>query len=63
MNKQKEIIDEAKKLLKVVDQFNATMRKAGSMGFTVEDLEKMTAIELICLIAPNGISFVYNKGL
>lgn len=48
-----------KQSLQMIESLNRSVEAAHGTMFSCERLEKMTALELLSRLAPNGIRFVY----
>ena len=59
--KDKERLNLIKDFAKIYGSLIDSADKAGGGGFTVDWLDKMTALELLITLAPNRISFKYTK--
>jgi hypothetical protein len=49
------------KISEVIEMLNEAVDKAGGGGYSIKDLNKMSALELICTMATNKIGFFYDK--
>jgi len=47
--------------IEMCKSFMTSVDKAGGSGWSIEDLSKMTVIELFCSISTNNIRFIYTK--
>lgn len=52
---------DCKKIIDCVTSLHVAMDLAGGRILPTQELVKMSAIDLLCLIAPNNITFVYKK--
>lgn len=48
--------------IRLFEQMNKVINQAGGSAFTWEALMKMPVAELLSLLAPNSIEFVYTAG-
>lgn len=48
--------------IEIYENLNNAIHKAGGSGVTLESLNKMTAAELLEMLATNNIEFVYTRG-
>ena len=53
-------IETAKKIVKIINDFNVQVNRAGGMSWDIERLEKTSALELILHLAPNNVKFKYE---
>jgi hypothetical protein len=54
------VLNHAKAIILLIENLNQEVRKAGGGAMNATALEKLTALDLISIIAPNGITFKYN---
>ena len=54
------VSNEARALIKLLDNLNREADKAGGSGWTLEQLEKMTAADLLCTLCTNNLRFKYE---
>ena len=50
-----------KKVLEILQSFNKAMQDAGGCIFSAEKMREMSVEELLLLLAPNNIRFIYEK--
>lgn len=55
------VSNEARAFLKTIDNLNQEVNKAGGVGWTLEELEDMTAADLLCTLCTNDIKFKYER--
>ena len=59
MKKKKvELVENA---LEIIDNLNQTINEAGGASISLNEFKEMSAIDLLLLIAPNNIRFVFIK--
>lgn len=46
-----------------IEKFNAEVKKAGGAGFTIEQLENMTGLDLLMVLAPNDLVICNKRGI
>ena len=55
------VLNEARALIKMINNLNQETDKAGGVGWTLESLENMTAADLLCTLCTNSIKFKYER--
>ena len=55
--------EELEALFNTKESLDFAMREAGCGLFSLESLRRMTALELLCLLAPNHIGFMFAPPL
>lgn len=55
------VANEAKAFLKTITNLNQEVFKAGGTGWSLEELENMTAADLLCTLCTMDIKFKYER--
>lgn len=55
------VSNEARALIKMINNLNQETDKAGGVGWTLESLENMTAADLLCTLCTNSIKFKFER--
>lgn len=61
MKKNSEVYETAKHMVKVIEDFNREVNKAGGMSWSIEHLEKVSGLDLLLHLAPNDVKMRYMK--
>jgi|WetSurMetagenome_2_1015567.scaffolds.fasta_scaffold01544_24 hypothetical protein len=56
-----EILEITRTVIECITSLNDATNCAGGIRFTADELDRMTAMQLISMLAPNRIQFVYKR--